>query len=123
MFGWRRGIIYAYSTVNPRTGKRERWSYVGLTRQELISRHNQHMGLDPRQKRQPWSDLYPEVRIVFDFKHCPDWWLRLVEEITIKLTKPTYNYIHNTKNSGRVTKFQAEADRRSRDLRRGRYVW
>jgi hypothetical protein len=123
MLGWRRGIIYAYTTTDPYTGKRVRWSYVGLTRQELIKRHNQHMGLDPRQKRQPWSDLYPEVRIVFDFSSCPDWWLSLVEKLTIKWTKPLYNYIHNKNNPRRITKYQAEADRQARDLRKNFRVW
>jgi hypothetical protein len=120
MLGWRRGIIYAYSTLDPVTGKREHWAYVGQTRQELERRHAQHMGMTNRQKRQPWSDLYPEIRIVFEFSSCPDWWLDWVEKIVIKFTYPRYNYIHNLKNPRRITKMDAEKDRQLRDLRKGR---
>lgn len=114
MAGWRRGIIYAYSCKIPGTRSREPWAYVGKTRQALASRHEQHM------KVQPWSDLYPEIRIVFDFKSCPDWWLTMAEKLTIKFTRPLYNYEYNTKNSRRIPKYQATADRQRRNLRRGR---
>lgn len=121
MLGWRRGIIYAYSCVDPATGQREPWAYVGKTRQALVTRHNQHM------ESQPWSDLYPQVRVIFNFESCPDWWLRLAEKWTIKFTQPLYNYEYNTKNPRRVPKYQAVADRQKRDLRkkgwRGRVKW
>lgn len=64
---------------------------------------------------QPWSDLYPEVRIVFEFKYCPDWWLSLVEKYTIKCTRPTYNYEFNLKNKRRVPIPQARQDRKDRN--------
>jgi hypothetical protein len=120
MFGWRRGIIYAYSTIDPLTGQREHWAYVGQTRQELALRHAQHMGFDKRQKRQPWSDLYPEIRVIFEFKSCPNWWLDLVEKLTIKFTYPMYNYIHNLNNPRRVDLRLAESSRRERDRIRDR---
>lgn len=121
MFGWKPGIVYAYSVlVYPFNGKRERWGYVGQTRQELVARHNQHMGYDTRQPAQSWSDLYPEIRIVYEFKFCPDWWLDFVEKWVIKLTFPLYNYIHNTKNPRRIPKYEAVAQRQQRDLRRAR---
>ena len=119
LFGWRRGIVYAYSVLDPITNERVHWAYVGRTRQSLVQRHSQHMGYTDKQDRQPWSDMYPSVRIVFDFKYCPDWWLDLVEKWTIKTMRPTYNYIHNTKNSRRVPKYVAEAQRADRErLRR-----
>ncbi len=123
MFGWRKGIIYAYSVIDPKTERRLRWGYVGKTRQMLVNRHNQHM------KTQPWSDLYPEVRIVWEFSSCPDWWLTMFEKFTIKCTKPYYNYEYNTKNPRRVPKYEAVAQRQARDLglrprgRRGRVKW
>jgi hypothetical protein len=118
MLGWRPGIIYAYSTVDFKTGKRERWSYVGKTRQTLVKRHNQHMDV------QPWSDLFPQVRVVFDFRSCPDWWLTWAEKLTIWVMRPLYNYEYNTKNSRRIPKYQAEADRKTRDrLVRMRRMW
>jgi hypothetical protein len=112
VFGWRRGIIYAYSTLDYYSRKdiRDDWAYVGKTRQALVSRHEQHM------TSQPWSDLYPQVRVIFDFKSCPDWWLTLFEKYTIWATKPTYNYEYNTKNKHRVPKYQALADRKKRDV-------
>lgn len=115
MFGWRRGIIYAYSCIDPVTRKRDDWAYVGKTRQLLAVRHEQHMAA------QPWSDLYPEVRILFEFKSCPDWWLSFCEKFTIKCAKPTYNYEYNTKNPFRVPKYQALAERKARDLRENRF--
>lgn len=118
MLGWRPGVIYAYSTLDAETGDREPWAYVGQTRQELYKRHNQHIAC------QPWSDLFPEVRIVFKFKHCPDWWLTLTEKLVIKFTKPLYNYEYNTKNPRRIPIYQAKADREMRDrLARMRRFW
>ena len=82
------------------------------------------MGHTTRQKRQPWSDLYPSIRVVFYFEYCPDWFLLFMEKWTIKIMKPTYNYIHNTKNRHRVPKYTAEAQRLERDrLRSRRSVW
>lgn len=127
MFRWRKGIIYAYSTLDPLTGEREQWAYVGQTRQELALRHAQHMGFDKRQKHQPWSDLYPEIRVVFEFRSCPDWWLDWVEKLVIKFTYPRYNYIHNLNNPNRITIPQAESARKERDrlgvLRRRQMTW
>jgi hypothetical protein len=119
LFGWRPGIIYAYSCIDPYTSKdRENWAYVGKTRQALYKRHNQHMD------SQPWADLYPQVRVIFKFKSCPDWWLTLAEKLTIKFTRPLYNYEYNTKNSRRIPKFQAEAEREDRNrLARMRVTW
>lgn len=77
------------------------------------------MGYDPRQVRQPWSDLYPEIRIVWQGK-APNFFLNLIEEYYIKRYKPVYNYIHNTKNPRRIPKYEAEDARKQRDLRRGR---
>lgn len=117
-FIFRPAIVYAYSTSDEFNFiARIHWAYIGQTRQQLMARHNQHMGYDPRQKRQPWSDLYPEVRIVWQGK-CPDFFLDLIEEWHIKRRKPRYNYIHNTKNSTRITKYSAESARRERDLAR-----
>jgi hypothetical protein len=110
LLGWRPGIIYAYSCINPETGEREPWAYVGKTRQLLVNRHAQHMA------SQPWSDLYPEVRVVFDFKSCPDWWLDTAEKWTIKFTRPLYNYEHNTKNPRRIPKYEAVHQREYRNL-------
>ena len=117
-------IIYAYSCMEyPYTGKREEWAYVGKTRQELAARHNQHMGVEGFRKKeiecQPWSDLYPEVRVVYSF-NCPEFILDLVERWTIKRRKPLYNYIHNMDNPRRITKPAAKAQRRERDLRQNR---
>lgn len=121
MLGWKRGIVYAYSVLEyPLTGKREWWGYVGQTRQELVDRHNQHMGYDNRQEAQPWSDLYPEIRVVVCYKYCPKWLLDLTEELIIKFKFPLYNYIHNTKNPRRIPKYQAVADRKQRNLNRSR---
>lgn len=118
MFGWRRGIIYAYSTLDPKSGKREKWAYIGKTRQPLSKRHEQHL------TSQPWSDLYPQVRVVFDFTSCPDWWLTLFEKYTIRFARPTYNYEYNTKNPHRVPLYRAQADRKTRDrLARMRRPW
>lgn len=115
---FRPAIVYAYSTVDELEYiDRIWWAYIGQTRQQLMSRHNQHMGHDYRQKRQPWSDLYPEIRIVWQGK-CPDFFLDLIEEWHIKRRKPRYNYIHNTKNPNRITKYQAEGTRQYRDLQR-----
>ncbi len=114
---FRFGIIYAFSCTDPFTGIREEWAYVGQTRQALISRYNQHMGYDRRQSAQPWSDLDPEIRIVWSGR-CTDQMLDWIEKTTIKWRKPVYNYIHNTNNKRRITKYQAAAQRRERDLRR-----
>jgi hypothetical protein len=114
-FIWRTGIIYAYSVLDPRTGERDDWAYVGKTRQLLSSRHNQHMD------SQPWSDLYPQVRVIFTFKRCPDWWLTFAEKSTIWYTRPTYNFEYNTRNPYRIPKYQAVKERADRDLR-GRKV-
>lgn len=125
-FLWfRPGIIYAYSVLDFISQTREPWAYVGQTRQNLVERHNQHMGQSSRYKthRQPWSDLYPEVRVVWQGK-CPDFFLNLVEEFYIKKYKPLYNYIHNTKNARRITKIEAEYQRLQRDrLARTRRRW
>lgn len=115
MFGWRPGIIYAYSCQDHFTEDRIDWAYVGKTRQLLMNRHDQHM------RDQPWSDLYPQVRVVFYFKSCPDWWLKLAEKTTIKYTRPIYNYEYNTKNKYRVPKYIALEQRKERDLRRARW--
>lgn len=116
---FRPGIIYAFSCLDPVTGERELWAYVGQTRQQLISRYNQHMGLDARQPAQPWSDLYPEIRIVWEGK-CPDRILNLLEKYFIRRHRAVYNYIHNTRNPRRIPKYEAVAQRHQRDLRRGR---
>jgi hypothetical protein len=115
---FRPGIVYAFSCLDHVSGVRVYWAYVGQTRQELAARYNQHMGLDYRQAAQPWSDLYPEIRIVWQ-GNCPDKMLDLIEKYYIKRKKATYNYIHNTRNPHRVTKYQAQAQRKDRDLRRG----
>lgn len=118
--GWRRGIIYAYSCVDYYSAKnvRDEWAYVGKTRQALYRRHEQHMA------DQPWSDLYPEVRVIFEFDYCPDWWLSLVEKYTIWYTKPTYNYEYNLKNKYRVPLPQAKEHRLERNrLARMRRPW
>jgi hypothetical protein len=112
---WRSGIIYAYSAIDPRTGKRDDWAYVGKTRQPLVRRHEQHIA------SQPWSDLYPEIRIIFEFKKCPDFWLTMFEKYTIWYTRPTYNYEYNIRNPYRIPKYQAIKERADRDLR-GRTV-
>ncbi len=122
-FVFRPGIIYAYSCMKyPLTGDREWWAYVGKTRQSLAARHDQHMGVDSYKKKdiecQPWSDLYPEVRIVYSL-NCPEFVLDFLERWTIRQHKPLYNYIHNTDNPRRVTKHRAKAERRDRDLLRG----
>jgi hypothetical protein len=117
---FRPAIVYAYSCLDPATLLREWWAYVGQTRQELASRHAQHMGFDPRYKNhaQSWSDLYPEVRIVWQGK-CPDFVLDLIEKYYIKRHKAIYNYIHNTKNPRRIPKYAAIEQRRQRDRLRG----
>jgi hypothetical protein len=66
---------------------------------------------------QPWSDLYPEVRIIFEFSTCPDIWLTWAEKLTIWYTRPTYNYEYNTKNPYRIPKYQAVKERADRNLR------
>jgi hypothetical protein len=114
---FRPGIVYAFSCLDHFTAVRVEWAYVGQTRQELASRYNQHMGLDYRQPAQPWSDLYPEIRVVWQGK-CPNKLLNLIEKYYIKRHKVLYNYIHNTNNPRRVTKYQAKAQRKERDLRR-----
>ena len=119
LLGWRPGIIYAYSGIHPIKGTRIDWIYVGKTRQKLESRHAQHMGYTKRQDAQPWSDLYPSVRVVFYFKACPEWWLNLVEKWTIKWTFPLFNYQHNLKNPRRIPKYEAVAQRVERDRLRG----
>jgi hypothetical protein len=120
-FVFRPAIIYAFSCMDPLTGKREPWAYIGQSRQELIARYNQHMGLAGFKgkvaKAQPWSDLYPEIRIVWQGK-CPDAFLDLIEEFNIKFHKPVYNYMHNLKNPRRVEMYAAVAQRRARDLGR-----
>jgi len=118
---FRPAIVYAYSCIDPKTGLREMWAYVGQTRQELMRRHAQHMGNDSyyKNKAQPWSDLYPDVRIVWQGK-CPDFYLDLIEMFYIKRHKAVYNYIHNTRNPRRITKLQAQEQRRNRDLHRRR---
>src|SRR5687767_5750748 len=115
---FRPGIIYAFSCIDPITGKREDWAYVGQTRQALVSRYNQHMGLDARNSAQPWSDLYPEIRIVWQ-GDCTDKFLNWLEKYYIKRHKAVYNYIHNTQNPRRIPKYDAVAQRKERDLRRG----
>lgn len=121
MFGWRRGIIYAYSCLDyysDKPGVRDDWAYVGQTRQLLAKRHEQHMA------SQPWSDLYPQVRVVFEFDYCPDWFLTLMEKWVIWYSKATYNYQYNTKNKYRIPKYQAIHDRQERDrLVRMRRMW
>lgn len=112
---FRPAIVYAYSCSI--SSKRETWAYIGQTRQQLTTRHNQHMGYDPRQPAQPWSDLYPEIRIEWQGS-CPDFILDAIEKFFIKKYKPLFNYIHNTKNPDRITKYQAKHDRQERDLRR-----
>jgi phenylalanine-4-hydroxylase len=129
-FVFRPAIVYAYSIIDLEQTTnaqlvRELWAYVGQTRQELISRHNQHMGIDNKYKtnRQPWSDLYPEIRIIWQGK-CPNFVLDLIEMFYIKRRKPLFNYIHNTKNPRRITKFTAEYQRSQRDrLARMRRGW
>jgi len=123
-FIFRPGIVYAYSCIDPITGKRERWAYAGQTRQILATRHDQHMGNSGYKgklaKCQPWSDLYPEVRIVCEFK-CPDFLLDLVEMWVIKWNKPVYNYMHNINNPRRIPIPIAIKQRAERDLRRSHY--
>jgi hypothetical protein len=116
---FRPGIVYAYSCLGHYSELREMWAYVGQTRQELIDRHNQHMGAAGyRNKKaalpQSWSDLYPEIRIVWSGK-CPDFVLDGIEKFYIKRRKPLYNYIHNTKNPRRIPKYQAAIQRQERD--------
>lgn len=121
MFGWRPGIVYAYSTIDPKTNRRVRWAYVGQTRQSLAVRHNQHMGFVKiwgKYKPQPWSDLYPEVRVVWQFDSCPNWWLTLFEKYTIKTMRPIYNYNYNTRNRRRIPLFTAIEQRKQRDRAR-----
>jgi hypothetical protein len=129
-FIFRPGIIYAYSCLDPATRKREPWAYVGQTRQLLIARNNQHLGVEGYKgkaaKSQPWSDLYPQVRIVAEFK-CPNIILDLVEKFYIKWKKPIYNHTHNLNNPRRIPLYQAQQDRKSRDYlrlrsRRGRVM-
>lgn len=120
---FRPAIVYAYSCLDPDMGFRVLWAYVGKTRQQLEDRHSQHMGYDTRQHRQPWSDLYPSVRIVWQGR-CPEFILDMIEKYYIKRYKPVYNYIHNTKNIHRLPKYQAEAQRLERDrLRNAGRVW
>lgn len=127
---FRPAIVYAYSIIDLEKSSdeylvRELWAYVGQTRQELASRHAQHMGNDSRYrgKAQPWSDLYPEVRIIWKGK-CPDFILDLIEMYYIKRRKPLYNYIHNTRNPRRIPKYLAVQQRSDRDrLARMRRVW
>lgn len=122
---FRPGIIYAYSCIDPSTGLRELWAYVGQTRQQLIERHDQHMGQSTKYKthRQPWSDLYPEVRIVWE-GNCPGIILDLIEKYYIKRYRALYNYIHNTNNPRRITKPEAEYQRLQRDqLANARRIW
>jgi hypothetical protein len=123
---FRPGIIYAYSCIHPYSAydAREEWAYIGKTRQSLVTRHNQHMGLDgyrgKKPTHQPWSDLYPSIRVVREFK-SPDVMLNLVEKFYIKTKKPLFNYMHNTKNPRRIELYQAVKDRSDRDyLRRPR---
>src|SRR6187402_1922926 len=115
-FIFRPGITYAYSCINPVTGQREPWAYIGQTRQGLLVRNNQHLGVEgyrgKKAKAQPWSDLYPEVRIVAEFK-CPDIVLDLTEKFYIKWKKPVYNYTHNLNNPRRIPLYQAQQDRKA----------
>lgn len=117
----RLGFIYAFSMLEyPFTGRRERWGYAGQTRQELIARYDQHMGGGYRGKKgkaQPWSDLYPEIRIVFKV-YLPDFWLDQLEKLVIKWNKPIYNYMHNKENHARIPLYVAQQHRKERDLRR-----
>ncbi len=115
---FRPAIVYAYSCIDLKTALREEWAYVGQTRQILAERHNQHMGTTVVRGKpttaQSWSDLYPEVRVVWQGK-CPDIVLDFIEKYYIKTRKPLYNYIHNTKNARRIPKFQAVMQRQERD--------
>ncbi len=121
-FVFRPAIVYAYSCIDLKSASREMWAYVGQTRQLLSERHNQHMGTAVVRGKtttaQSWSDLYPEVRIVWQGK-CPDFILDLVEKYYIKRRKPLYNYIHNTRNPRRIPKYQAMMQRQERDRVRG----
>jgi hypothetical protein len=122
---FRPGIVYAYSTLDPDTHKREPWSYIGQTRQALAARHAQHMGVDSRyqSQAQPWSDLYPDVRVVWKGR-VPDFLLDFLEMLYIKKYLPLYNYMHNTKNPRRIPKHQAVKARKNRDrLARMRRPW
>lgn len=127
---FRPAIVYAYSALNVAKSTdaitvRDLWAYIGQTRQELASRHAQHMGNSSRYKTvaQPWSDLYPEVRVVWQGR-CPDFVLDLIEMWYIKRKKPLYNYIHNTHNPHRITKYEAKFQRSERDrLARMRRPW
>lgn len=127
---FRHGIIYAYSVLDLDNSTdvrvvRDLWGYVGQTRQELQARHAQHMGMSSRYKTvaQPWSDLYPEVRVIWEGR-CPDFMLDLIEMFYIKRRKPLYNYIHNTHNPRRITKYEAQFQRKQRDkLARMRRPW
>lgn len=125
-FIFRPGIIYAYSVIIPESGLRDPWGYVGQTRQGLITRNNQHLGVEgyrgKKAKAQPWSDLYPEVRVVASFK-CPDFVLDLVEKFYIKWKKPIYNHIHNLANPRRIPLYQAQQDRIARDRLRKRTTY
>ncbi len=122
---FRPAIVYAYSCINPYKNVRDTWAYVGQTRQSLAARHEQHMGINARYlgKGQPWSDLYPEIRIVWQGK-CPDFVLDFIEMCVIKKNRPLFNYIHNTKNPDRIPKYQAIKERQDRDrLARIRRSW
>lgn len=121
---FRPAIVYAYSVIDPERSTLTRlvrilWAYVGQTRQPLAVRHAQHMGFDTRYQNhaQPWSDLYPEVRIVWQGK-CPDFALDLIEKYYIKRHKAVYNYMHNTKNPHRIPKYEAIEQRKRRDRTR-----
>lgn len=118
---FRPAIVYAYSCLDPHKSNdtitvRNLWAYVGQTRQTLDARHAQHMGYDTRYKTkgQPWSDLYPDVRIEWQGR-CPDFVLDLIEMYYIKKYKPLYNYMHNTRNPDRIEKYQAVKERQERD--------
>jgi len=105
-----RGIIYAYSTQDPISGKVIEWSYVGQTRRELQVRHREHI------LKQPWSDLDPQVRVIKEFKSCYPWFLNLAEKYYIKTKKPIYNQEYNFRNKHRIPLLVAKQQRRRRDL-------
>ena len=127
---FRPALIYAYSCLDLEKSTSTRivrnlWAYIGQTRQELASRHAQHMGYDSRfsTKGQPWADLYPEVRVIWQGR-CPDFVLDFIEMYYIKRYKPLYNYIHNTRNPNRIPKHLATKQRNDRDrLARMRRPW
>lgn len=113
------GEIYLYRARKPWLALifRRHTAYVGKTRSPGM-RDREHMtgaGRWGNREPAPWSDLEPRRYVIFKFASISDFWLSVLEFLTIRITMPVYNVHMNTANPRRIPKWKAREQRTARD--------